>query len=176
MTVVHTGKPGRPRKVINPDFLREAMAPGRHIKVSKLAKAIRVSRSHLTDHLKAHKIKHGFSEITNEELDELVRNFRNAKPMSGARYLAGHLRSLGHRVQEHRIKESIARVDNLGRVLRGRPPATTRGKYEVARPNALWHLDGHHKLIRWGVVIHGIVDGYSRTVRDTQGCQKNCSH
>ncbi|KAI5982901.1 hypothetical protein EDC04DRAFT_2616344 [Pisolithus marmoratus] len=31
------------------------------------------------------------------------------------------------------------------------------------RPNALWHMDGHHKLIRWGIVIHGIVDGYCHT-------------
>jgi hypothetical protein len=28
----------------------------------------------------------------------------------------------------------------------------------------MWHLDGHHKLIRWGIVIHGFVDGYSRLV------------
>lgn len=26
------------------------------------------------------------------------------------------------------------------------------------------HLDGHHKLIRWRFVIHGAIDGYSRTV------------
>ncbi len=28
--------------------------------------------------------------------------------------------------------------------------------------NSLWHIDGHHKLIRWRFVIHGGVDGYSR--------------
>ena len=26
----------------------------------------------------------------------------------------------------------------------------------------MWHLDGYRKLIRWGIVIHGAVDGYSR--------------
>ena len=26
--------------------------------------------------------------------------------------------------------------------------------------NSVWHLDGYHKLIRWGIVIHGAVDGY----------------
>ncbi|KAJ7576111.1 hypothetical protein C8J56DRAFT_800666, partial [Mycena floridula] len=36
--------------------------------------------------------------------------------------------------------------------------------YKLSRPNALWHLDSHHKLILWGIIIHGIVDGYSRTV------------
>jgi len=36
--------------------------------------------------------------------------------------------------------------------------------YSVDHPNALWHIDGHHKLILWGIVIHGIADGDSRTV------------
>lgn len=29
-------------------------------------------------------------------------------------------------------------------------------------PNSLWHIDGYHKLIRWKIIIHGGVDGYSR--------------
>ncbi|KAF8800932.1 hypothetical protein BYT27DRAFT_7035561, partial [Phlegmacium glaucopus] len=37
-----------------------------------------------------------------------------------------------------------------------------REQYQVPRPNALWHIDGHHKLIAWGIVIHGVADGYSR--------------
>ena len=32
----------------------------------------------------------------------------------------------------------------------------------MSGPNSVWHLDGYHKLIRWGIVIHGAVDGYSR--------------
>ena len=31
-------------------------------------------------------------------------------------------------------------------------------------PNSLWHVDGYHKLIRWKIVIHGGIDGYSRLV------------
>ena len=29
-------------------------------------------------------------------------------------------------------------------------------------PNSLWHIDGYHKLIKWRIVIHGAIDGYSR--------------
>jgi hypothetical protein len=57
------------------------------------------------------------------------------------------------------------RVDGLGRALRERK-IIQRKKYAIKRPNALWHLDGHHKLIRWGIVIHGFVDGYCRTVSE----------
>ena len=29
-------------------------------------------------------------------------------------------------------------------------------------PNSLWHIDGNHKLVRWRIVVHGGIDGYSR--------------
>lgn len=35
-------------------------------------------------------------------------------------------------------------------------------KYAVPFPNSLWHIDGHHKLIRWRIVTHGCIDGFSR--------------
>ncbi|KAI6149917.1 hypothetical protein BKA82DRAFT_4339055 [Pisolithus tinctorius] len=42
--------------------------------------------------------------------------------------------------------------------------ATCHHKCKVSHPNALWHMDGHHKLVHWGIVIHGIIDGYCHTV------------
>ncbi|KAK9976471.1 hypothetical protein ABG768_021676, partial [Culter alburnus] len=33
-----------------------------------------------------------------------------------------------------------------------------------AKLQVLWHLDGNHKLIRWRIVIHGAIDGFSRLV------------
>ncbi|KAJ7582311.1 hypothetical protein C8J56DRAFT_722093, partial [Mycena floridula] len=58
-----------------------------------------------------------------------------------------------------RIKASIDRVDPLGQALHVRKPVKHK-PYSVPRPNALWHMDGHHKMICWGVVIHGIIDGF----------------
>ncbi|KAI5986085.1 hypothetical protein F5J12DRAFT_728872, partial [Pisolithus orientalis] len=31
-------------------------------------------------------------------------------------------------------------------------------------PNALWHMDGHHKLIQWGIIIHGFINGFCHMV------------
>jgi hypothetical protein len=67
------------------------------------------------------------------------------------------------RVQKERTRLSLKRVDGLGQALRTRL-AIRRKVYKVPRPNHLWHLDGHHKLIWWGFVIHGFIDGYCRTV------------
>ncbi|KAJ6543010.1 hypothetical protein B0H19DRAFT_880994, partial [Mycena capillaripes] len=62
------------------------------------------------------------------------------------------------RVQNRQVYSSVRCVDRLGRVLRQRR-VIKRQDYKVARPHALWHIDGHHKLILWGIVIHGIIDG-----------------
>ena len=40
----------------------------------------------------------------------------------------------------------------------------TRRVYSVPWPNSLWHIDGHHSLIRWGYVVHGCIDGFSRMI------------
>ncbi|KAI6035205.1 hypothetical protein F5J12DRAFT_684708, partial [Pisolithus orientalis] len=85
------------------------------------------------------------------------------KPESGFCYLLGHLRHHGIRVQQKRIWQSLSRVDRLGQRLREHR-VIKRRVYRVKRSNALWHIDGHHKLIRWGFVVHGIIDGYCRTV------------
>ena len=37
----------------------------------------------------------------------------------------------------------------------------TRRRYYVPGSNSLWHIDGHHSLVRWRFVIHGGIDGYS---------------
>ncbi|KAF8546217.1 hypothetical protein OG21DRAFT_1427723, partial [Imleria badia] len=66
-------------------------------------------------------------------------------------------------VQHRHIVQSLHRIDRIGQVLRNQQ-VKQRRKYRVKRPNALWHLDGHHKLIRWGIIIHGVIDGFCRTV------------
>ena len=36
--------------------------------------------------------------------------------------------------------------------------------YSVPHPTYVWHIDGHHKLIRWRFVIHGGIDRFSTTI------------
>ena len=55
----------------------------------------------------------------------------------------------------------MIRVDPIG--VRSRLIQTiSRRSYSVAMPNSMWHIDGYHKLIRWRIVIHAGIDGYSR--------------
>ena len=34
----------------------------------------------------------------------------------------------------------------------------------MAGPHHLWHMDGHHKLIRYGLITHGCIDGNTRAI------------
>ena len=102
-----------------------------------------------------------YSPISDAELDELVVNFVANFPTAGQKQLARHLSSLGYRIQRFKIRDSLYRVDPWGVQLRSRR-LLHRRKYKVAGPNSLWHIDGNHKLVRWRIVIHGGIDGFSR--------------
>ncbi|KAK6961870.1 hypothetical protein R3P38DRAFT_2592985 [Favolaschia claudopus] len=169
-----TGKRGRPSKALNLDFIAEAIRPERQIKLVELAALLGVHRSTLDRVMKKHGLSREYCSLSNRDLDELVRRFKRDKPESGLRYLMGFLRSRGVRIQRRRAMYSLRRVDNLGRVLRNRD-IIKRKVYNVKRPNSLWHLDGHHKMIRWGVVVHGFADGYCRTVTGIRASDNNTS-
>lgn len=163
VTETPLGRPGRPRKDIDAAYLAEATASGRNIKRTTLAAALGVHRHTLRKRLQELGLNTKFDTLTDDELDVLTRQFKAKKPTSGLRYLRGNLRKHGVRMQKERVRHSLKRVDGLGQALRTRL-AIKRRRYTVPHPNYLWHCDGHHKLIWWGVVIHGFIDGYCRTV------------
>lgn len=86
-------------------------------------------------------------------------------PYIGERMIIGYFRSKSVKVKRRRIREGIRRVDPEGLTDRRNKlhHRITRRIYSVPRPHFLWHIDGNHKLIRWGLVIHCAIDGHSRT-------------
>jgi len=160
--VERTGKRGRPRKIIEPQWLADAVSAHRRLTLKKLANLLGVHRNFLRKHLKRCNLYERYSDITDGDLDHLTRQFKLQKPSSGLRYLIGFLRARGVKVQRNRARQSLLRIDGLGQVLRKQ--TLKRRVYQSARPNAFWHIDGYHKLIQWGFVIHGIVDGFDRIV------------
>ncbi|MEQ2238673.1 hypothetical protein ILYODFUR_035583, partial [Ilyodon furcidens] len=63
-------------------------------------------------------------------------------------------------------------VDPIGRSFRRRRTIRRR-VYNVQTPNQLWHFDSNHKLVRWRMVVHGCVDGFSRTIIYLRCCNNN---
>lgn len=115
-----------------------------------------------------------FSEISSSQLDDLVTDFVSNFPTAGLKSLAGHLSGLGHRIQRFRIRESMYRVDPWGVQQRSRR-LLHRRRYRVPGPNSLWHIDGNHKLVRWRIVIHGGIDGFSRIPVYLAASSNNCA-
>jgi len=104
-----------------------------------------------------------FSSIADPLLDRSIKRFKDSHPNAGIRYIRGFFLQQGIRVQRSRILAALTRVDNVAKVVL-RNKTIKRREYKSARPNALWHMDGHHKLGPWGIVIHGITDGFDRVV------------
>ena len=102
-----------------------------------------------------------FDSIGDQDLDDSEAYLVSHFPTAGQKTMAGILWSQGHRVQRWRIRDSMLRVDPWGVQQRSRR-ILHRRQYRVTGPNSLWHIDGLHKLIRWRIVIHGGIDGYSR--------------
>jgi predicted transcriptional regulator len=94
------------------------MNPKRKLSVTQLANTLKMSRQTVASYLKEHQINYQFSDISNQQLDDIVMRFQQRKPASGAQYLTGHLRQKGLKVQKRRIRESMRRVDRLGHALR----------------------------------------------------------
>ena len=104
-----------------------------------------------------------YSSITDAALDTLIISIKRDHPNDGEVMVAGHLCRIGVRVTRARMRASIHRVDPLGIAERSRR-IIRRRIYSAPHPNYVWHIDSHHKLIRWRMVIHGAIDGFSRKI------------
>ncbi len=159
----HPG-PGRPPVHIPCDVLEGLRELG--FTWSKIAQMFGVSRWTIARRVKEYGLENlqGFSDVSDDVLDNIVKDFvaRHGRTV-GQVYIAGFLKASGFRIQRQRVRECLVRLDPENRVLRW-GCAIARRVYSVPWPNSLWHLDGHHSLIRWGLVIHGCIDGFSRRV------------
>lgn len=161
--MVHTGRPGRPAIQIDPAVVEAAFGKRRRITIRALANAIGVSEDVVRKHMKQHGISRAMDNITDEELDSIVADFRKESPDSGLRYLEGRIRDAEIRVQRARIRKAAKRVYGPGASIQ-RKAKITRREFWVDMLNALWCGDGHHKLVMYGIVIHAFIEAYSRLV------------
>jgi hypothetical protein len=144
---------------------------------TKIAKYFGVSRWTIHRRVQQFNLQdmRGFSDLADEKLDNIVKTYISTHgSATGHGYVAGYIKSLGYRVQRQRIRESMARMDPQNSALRW-GVLVSRRTYNVPWPNSLWHLDGHHSLIRWKLVIHGCIDGFSRRIMYSRCSSNNLS-
>ena len=112
-----------------------------------------------------------YTEISDPALDAAISRIKEQHPNNGEVMICGYLMAEGIRVPRSRVRASIHRVDPVG-VEERRRRAVRRRVYTVPHPNHVWHIDGNNKLIRWKLVIHGCIDGYSRLIPYTRLAQQ----
>ena len=79
--------------------------------------------------------------------------------------MKGYLQAKGLNIQWERIRSALWKLDPEWMILRSvNSNIIHRRKYSVPGTLFLWHIDGNHKLIRWELVIYGVIDGYSRRI------------
>ena len=162
---------GRPRIDINIEQLEYLVESGFRIK--DIAAIFNCSTRTVERRMsEVHISPSSYTAITDNELDNMVYEITSAHPQCGEKSVSGRLKSQGVRVQRQRVRDSLHRVDPSGIESR-RQRVLHRRVYSVESPNSLWHLDGYHKLVRWKVVIHGAIDGYSRLITYLQAATNN---
>ena len=172
--VHHHGLVGRPKVLVNIDQVELLRSAG--FTWQEIANALQVSRTTLWRRLCEMDIStKKYSDICDFDLDSAVQSLRQEYPNCGQVMMHSLLRQQGIYVQRFRLRESMRRLDPIRTALRWRE-AVNRRKYSVPKANSLWHIDGHHSLIRWRFVVHGGIDGFSRTIVYLSAATNNCSH
>ena len=158
----YSGSVGRPKILLNVDaieFYRECGYTW-----NEVADILGVSRSTLWRRLKEASLHmNKYTDISDHDIDFIVAQIQREYPNCGQQMIYGFLKARGICIQRERLRLSVFRTDPTRRLVRWHQ-VLSRRSYSVKRSNSLWHIDGHHSLIRWRMVIHGGIDGYSRMI------------
>ena len=140
------GYRGRPKYIIKQEqliFLREL-----HLTWTKIAEMYGVSRRTMYN-IRASigltgPAMSGFSDISDNDLQTLISEMKHELPHIGICMLKGILESRGCHVSTTRLRDCLSAMEPVNVLAR----PIRRRVYSVPYPNALWHLDGNHKLVR----------------------------
>lgn len=191
VSVKQTG--GRPSIHINPDFLRicidtHKMGPS---SISKLLCSrptypgadavdhVPVSASHVRKEIVRFGLRApkepttAFTKIGWIPLLSTFRAILLEQPKIGLAYLTGRLRSLRLHVPRDQIRKALRHLRPLPTPFGAKKEKIKRRKYKVSGPGSMWHLDGQHELIMFGIVVHGITDGHTRAVVGLKAATNN---
>uniref|UniRef100_A0A8C2AGH5 Integrase catalytic domain-containing protein n=2 Tax=Cyprinus carpio TaxID=7962 RepID=A0A8C2AGH5_CYPCA len=158
------GSSGRPRFSITEEQLRFLIEY--NFSTRQMAEILCVSRRTVKRRLREYRIslRDRYTDLSDSDLDNRVRELVGGNDELGAESVWARLAGQGIVVQRHRVRQSLIRTNPVGATQRVTTRRLHRRVFQVAGPNSLWHLDGNNKLIRWRIVIHGGIDGYSRLV------------
>ena len=114
-----TGSRGRPRFAL--DVYRAKQLHDLGLAWKDISSAMGVSRKTLYNHLLAAGLSTArpmYSDITDDDLDDVVQEICTSHPFTGSAVVHGHLETRGIHVQRSRVQASLRRVDPFGVLIR----------------------------------------------------------
>ena len=131
--VEYNGLIGRPRFVIPRQQLLYLVE--NHFTVPQMSEMLGVSVRTLHRRLSQYglSIHSQYSELTDNDLDRLIKSIHDQFPMCGYRQMNGHLLSQGFRIQQWRIRDSQRRICPEGTMMR-QLRCLRRQEYRVVAP------------------------------------------
>ena len=144
-----TGFRGRPLLIITKE--QSQLYLQYNFTVPEIAKMLLVSESTMKSRFQEFglSVRDKYSDISDGELDSIIRSNISKFPNCGYRRMDGLLLSQSFRITEKRIRNSTKRVDPEGVLVRHlQIKVVQRRSYNTPGILALWDIDGHHKLIR----------------------------
>ena len=161
--LIYSFSVGRPRIDVNIEEIE--LLRSMRFTWTKISELLGISRSTLYRKLEEEGMSQEvhYTSISDHDLDDQIIAIKLAHPNDGEVLLNGHLIRRKIFIPRSKLRASIHRVDPTNTALR-KSITVRRRVYHAEGPNAVWHVDGHHKLIHWRLVTHGGVDGFSRTI------------
>ena len=143
------GYPGNPP---SRDMLENLL--GNHFSVHRIAQLLQTSLSTVRRlmHDFGLCVRSTYSIIDDAELDTLVRELQHQYPNCGYHLLKGHVAAIRYRIQESRIRDYLQRVDPINWRYEQVDFSCKGRTYSVSGPNALWYIDGNHKVSAYIIV------------------------
>ena len=138
-------KCGKGKPEIKKDFLEYLIDAD--FKIKDISKMFLVGERTVYRKIAEYNISREFSNLSDQELDVVVLDIKKVHPNVGETLMKGFLLNRGIRIQRERIRSTLHRVD-AGGVGDRRRRTLHRRQYIVPGANSMWHIDGHHKLIR----------------------------
>ena len=118
LTPVCTGRPGRPKFVIDENLVKDLRSF--HFNLQTISNIFGIHRTTLWRRLKdrGFDFELKYDDVSEENLDNEVIKIKKCHPLAGERMIVGILRSKGWHLQRRKVRESIHRVDPLNTVKR----------------------------------------------------------
>ncbi len=160
MLTVRTGGRGQPSLLVNVEQIEFLFSL--HFSVRQIAGLLGVSQTTVKRRMSVHGmcVRDRYSQLSAAQVDSLVRDIVHSHPHSGYRLVQSYVNTQGVRLTERVVRESLSRLVLL--TVQSSVMHTTQSICCIPHPNALWHIDGNMRLVRWRFPVHVAIDGYSR--------------